>query len=57
MVCEDMDYLGITWDEEKDKNRNGDVHEINVDGAKVKVLIIPTNEELEIAKQSLALMK
>ena len=57
MVCEDMDYLGITWDEEKDKNRNGDVHEINVDGAKVKVLIIPTNEELEIAKQSLALVK
>ncbi|WP_163323139.1 acetate/propionate family kinase [Draconibacterium mangrovi] len=57
MVCEDMDYLGITWDEEKDKNRKGDVHEINVDGAKVKVLIIPTNEELEIAKQSLALVK
>ncbi|KJF42601.1 acetate/propionate family kinase [Draconibacterium sediminis] len=57
MVCEDMDYLGITWDEEKDKNRKGDVHEINVDGAKVKVLIIPTNEELEIAKQSLALIK
>nr|WP_320021337.1 acetate kinase [uncultured Draconibacterium sp.] len=57
MVCEDMDYLGITWDEEKDKNRKGDVHEINEDGAKVKVLIIPTNEELEIAKQSLALVE
>ncbi len=57
MVCEDMDYLGIIWDEEKDKNRKGDVHEINKDGAKVKVLIIPTNEELEIAKQSLALVE
>jgi acetate kinase len=57
MVCEDMEYLGITWDEEKDKNRKDGVHEINVNGAKVKVLIIPTNEELEIAKQSLALMK
>ena len=57
MVCENMDYLGITWDAEKDKNRKDGVHEINVDGAKVKVLIIPTNEELEIAKQSLALVK
>lgn len=57
MVCEDMDYLGITWDEEKDKNRKDGVHEINVDGAKVKVLIIPTNEELEIAKQSLELVE
>lgn len=57
MVCEEMDYLGITWDEEKDKNRKDDVHEINVDGAKTKVLIIPTNEELEIAKQSLALVE
>lgn len=57
MVCEDMDYLGITWDEGKDKNRKDDVHEINVDGAKTKVLIIPTNEELEIAKQSLALVE
>ena len=57
MVCEDMTYLGITWDEQKDKNREGDVHEINVDGAKTKVLIIPTNEELEIAKQSLALVE
>ncbi|WP_319478990.1 acetate kinase [uncultured Draconibacterium sp.] len=57
MVCKDMEYVGITWDEEKDKNRKDGVHEINVNGAKVKVLIIPTNEELEIAKQSLALVK
>ncbi|WP_297089528.1 acetate kinase [uncultured Draconibacterium sp.] len=57
MVCEDMDYLGITWDEEKDKNRTDSLHEINTAGAKTKVLIIPTNEELEIAKQSLELVK
>jgi acetate kinase len=57
LVCENMDYLGITWDAEKDAHRSGDVHEINADGAKVKVLIIPTNEELEIAKQTLALIK
>ncbi|MCD6355486.1 MAG: acetate kinase [Prolixibacteraceae bacterium] len=56
MVCEDMDYLGITWDAERDANRKDGVHEINVEGAKTKVLIIPTNEELEIAKQTLALI-
>lgn len=56
MVCEDMDYLGITWDEERDTNRKDGVHEINVEGAKTKVLIIPTNEELEIARQSFELI-
>jgi acetate kinase len=57
MVCKDMDYLGIDWDEEKDKNRTSGVHEISTDKARTKVLIIPTNEELEIAKQSLNLIK
>ena len=56
MICEDMDYLGITLDEEKDKNRTGGIDEINADGAKTKVLIIPTNEELEIAKQAMELV-
>lgn len=57
MVCEDMDYLGISWDKERDTNRKDGVHEINVEGAKIKVLIIPTNEELEIARQSFELIK
>lgn len=57
MVCEDMDYLGIEWDEAKDKIRDKDVNEINTDNSRTKVLIIPTNEELEIAKQSLELIK
>lgn len=56
MVCEDMEYLGITWDEERDLNRNDDLTEINRQGAQTKVLIIPTNEELEIAKQSMELI-
>lgn len=57
MVCENMDHLGITWNKEKDENRKPGVHEINEDGARVKVLIIPTNEELEIARQALALIQ
>ncbi len=57
LVCEDMGYLGIEWDEVKDKNRTDGVHEINTDNAKTKVLIIPTNEELEIARQTLEVVK
>uniref|UniRef100_UPI0032180689 acetate/propionate family kinase n=1 Tax=uncultured Draconibacterium sp. TaxID=1573823 RepID=UPI0032180689 len=57
MVCEDMSYLGIEWDAEKDKIRDKEVNEINTNSAATKVLIIPTNEELEIAKQSMELIK
>lgn len=57
LVCENMDYFGITLDEEKNKMRSKQVHEINSKDSKTKVLVIPTNEELEIAKQSFELVK
>lgn len=57
IVCEDMEYFGISMDEEKNKIRNNKIREINKEGAKTKVLIIPTNEELEIAEQSFELIK
>lgn len=56
LVCRDMDFFGISLDEEKNKTRSKEVREINTADAKVKVLVIPTNEELEIAKQSLDLI-
>jgi acetate kinase len=56
-VCENMIYFGIELDEEKNKVRNSKIREINFEGAKNKVLVIPTNEELEIAKQSFELIK
>jgi len=37
--------------------RSSKIREINVEGAKTKVLIIPTNEELEIARQSFELLR
>lgn len=51
LVCSNFDFLGITLDEKKNVIRNKELREINLEGAKVKVLIIPTNEEIEIAKQ------
>lgn len=52
MICTDMDYLGITIDEDKNNVKARDIVDISSDNSKVKVLIIPTNEELEIARQS-----
>ncbi|WP_223548829.1 acetate/propionate family kinase [Aestuariivivens sp. NBU2969] len=55
MVCENLDFLGIILDEEKNKERSGQIREINALHSKAKILVIPTNEELEIAKQATGL--
>ena len=52
LVCNDMDFLGIKLNEEKNKERSKKLRTINADDSKVKILVIPTNEELEIAKQA-----
>lgn len=57
LVCEDMKYFGIEIDEEKNKVRAPGLREINIPDARTKVLIIPTNEELEIANQCVELLK
>ncbi|MDE1208076.1 acetate/propionate family kinase [Tenacibaculum larymnensis] len=56
LVCTDMEYLGIELDTEKNAIRAKQFTEIHKDTSKVKVLVIPTNEELEIAKQSYELL-
>lgn len=56
MVCENMEYLGITINTEENNTRKPGLREINKPDAKVKVLIIPTNEELEIANQCYTLL-
>ncbi len=57
LVCENMEYFGVELDEGKNKIRSKTVREINKAGAKTKVLVIPTNEELEIARQTFELIK
>lgn len=52
LVCTDMDIFGITLDDAKNETRSSSPREINTDASKVKILVIPTNEELEIAKQA-----
>lgn len=57
MVCSDMEFLGIRLDEERNKIRSESIREINADDSDVKVLVVPTNEELEIVKQCYELLQ
>ena len=51
LVCTDMDYFGIELDEAKNEIRSKEIREINTPNSKTKILVIPTNEEIEIANQ------
>ncbi len=56
-ICENMQYLGLSIDEEKNKQKNnGEIRDISGKDSKVKVLIIPTNEELVIARETVELL-
>lgn len=56
LVCNNMEFFGIQLDTEKNKLRGPGIREINVQNSPTKVLIIPTNEELEIANQCVELL-
>lgn len=56
LACADMDFFGIELDETKNESRSKDFREISNTSSKVKILVIPTNEELEIAKQAYELL-
>lgn len=55
-VCKDLDFLGIQLDSGKNKERSKGIREISKGESKVKILVIPTNEELEIAQQCFSLV-
>jgi acetate kinase len=54
-VCEGLDYLGIQLDKSKNKVR-GKAVDLSTEGSKAKVLVIPTNEELMIARDSMEIV-
>ena len=56
-ICADMDYLGLCIDKEKNQAKNnGEIRDITGKDSKVKVLIIPTNEEVVIARETVELL-
>ena len=56
-VCSGLEFMGIEIDEEKNKMRSSEAREINKDSSKVKIYVIPTNEELVIATDTYRLTK
>ena len=55
LVLEDMQYLGIELDEAANASAHGKECKISTEASKVAVYVIPTNEELVIARDTLAL--
>ncbi|MBQ9141278.1 MAG: acetate kinase, partial [Lachnospiraceae bacterium] len=56
MVCDYLGYFGIELDQEANNKRGLDI-EITTADSKTKVMVIPTNEELAIARETVRLVK
>ncbi|MFC2098269.1 acetate/propionate family kinase [Bacteroidota bacterium] len=56
-ICRDMEYMGLDFDTEKNKDARGKEAIISKDDSKVKVIVIPTNEELVIAEDTARIIK
>ncbi|HJB94936.1 MAG TPA: acetate kinase [Candidatus Mediterraneibacter intestinigallinarum] len=56
-VCSYLGYLGVDFDKEINTGLRGKEQELTKPGSKVRVFVIPTNEELAIARETLALVK
>lgn len=57
VVCQDMEFMGIKLDVEKNNQIHGEEAIISTPDSKVKVVVIPTDEELMIASDTMALVK
>lgn len=57
LVCSYLGYLGITGLDEEQNQKRGEDLIISKPDSKVAVMVIPTNEELKIARETLALLK
>ena len=55
-VCKSLGYLGVELDKKKNENVSGDTAIISSDDSKVKVIVLPTNEELAIARETVKLV-
>lgn len=55
-ICEQLEFLGVKIDDEKNKIR-GKEAELSAKDSKVKIYTIPTNEELMIARETLKLVQ
>ena len=55
--CDNMEYLGVALDPEKNKVRGLDINDISAENSRVKILVVCTNEELMIARDTKELVE
>ena len=55
-ICKNLEFLGVKLDEEKNHIRGEEI-EISAPDSKIKVWVVPTNEELVIARETMKLVK
>ena len=55
-ICKNLEFLGVKLDEEKNHIRGEEI-EISAPDSKIKVWVIPTNEELVIARETMKLIQ
>ncbi len=56
LVCENLDYLGVVLDEKKNEQSNEGITDLTHKESSVKILKVPTNEELMIARETQRLL-
>ena len=52
LVMENMEFCGAKFDEDKNQNYDSGIGYLNTDDSKVKIIVLPTNEELSIARET-----
>lgn len=57
MVCSGLEMLGLIIDQSKNRAEGSDLREIQAENSRIKVIIVPTDEELSIAQQTLKVMQ
>ncbi|NLG35016.1 MAG: acetate kinase [Lentisphaerae bacterium] len=51
-ICQGLEHLGLRVDPEKNRTKSGGPREIQQDGAPIRILVLSTNEELQIALET-----
>lgn len=57
MVCSGLEMLGVIIDQSKNKAGGRELREIQAEDSRIKVMIVPTDEELAIAQQTLKVVQ
>jgi len=57
LICQGLEHLGLCLDPERNRRKSASPREIQSEGAKIRLLVIPTDEELLIARETMKLVR